>query len=177
LADPTAPAVHDSPTADAGAARSLNQPVGQGAWREELGAQIVWLADRGGEGVRLKLNPAHLGPMDVSIKLDGDGVSIQFTAHHPEVRDALEAAVPRLREMLGAQHLALNEVAIAAPPSSAPSSGSDPSFDFHRQPGFGQGASHAGSALATEPDSAEAADPGADAGRSAPAPGLVNLFA
>ena len=51
------------------------------------------------QGAQIKLNPAQLGPMEVRIQMQHDQASIQFTSAHAVVRDALEAALPRLRDM------------------------------------------------------------------------------
>lgn len=118
------------------ASQGIQTPVGQNGWREALGDRILWLANRDISAAQLRLNPEHLGPVDVNIKLDGEGASIQFTAQNAGTREALEAAVPRLREMFGSQHLSLNEVTVAAPPQSAAQADSrNQSFDFQRQPG------------------------------------------
>jgi flagellar hook-length control protein FliK len=49
---------------------------------------------------RLTLHPADLGPIDVRIRVEEGAASLQFDARHPETRQAIEAALPRLREML-----------------------------------------------------------------------------
>ncbi len=175
LADPISPAMAQAsiaPKVDVN--QVLETPVGHGPWREELGERILMLADRNSGTARFKLNPAHLGPLDVSIKVDGDGASIQFTSQNAGVREALEAAVPKLREMLGVQHIPLNEVVVLSPTQAVPADGRNQGFDFHRQPG-----SAAGSALpglgSKVGDSSE--EMSTEPGRSSAASGLVNFFA
>jgi flagellar hook-length control protein FliK len=56
-----------------------------------------------GNGLRaatLKLNPEHLGPVEVRVLVQEQQASIAFTAQHAAARDALEAALPRLRDTL-----------------------------------------------------------------------------
>ena len=65
------------------------------------------------QGAEIRLNPAHLGPLEVRIQIQNDQANINFTAQHGMVREALEAAIPRLREMLGESGLQLNNVTVS----------------------------------------------------------------
>ena len=67
-----------------------------------LGNRVSWLAGAAGNHVaQLQLHPRELGPMLVHVKVDGHHTEVLFQTQHAVVRDALEAAMPRLREMLG----------------------------------------------------------------------------
>ncbi|MBC3973081.1 flagellar hook-length control protein FliK, partial [Xanthomonas translucens] len=70
---------------------------------DELGARMSWLADQKIGHAHIKLSPADLGPVEVRLHLNGDQVNASFSSAQPEVRQALENSLPRLREMLG-QH-------------------------------------------------------------------------
>ena len=59
------------------------------------------------------MNPAHLGPLEVRISIRDDQATISFVSAHGQVRDALQAAIPHLREMLGDNGLNLSNVDIA----------------------------------------------------------------
>lgn len=78
---------------------SVEVPVQQANWDQALGERIQWLMGQRLQGAQIKLNPAHLGPMEVRIQMQHDQASIQFTSAHAVVREALEAALPRLRDM------------------------------------------------------------------------------
>lgn len=70
------------------------------AWREGL-AERVALHVRGGKTeAQISLHPADLGPIDVRIRVEDGAATLQFEAHRPETRLAIEEALPRLREML-----------------------------------------------------------------------------
>jgi flagellar hook-length control protein FliK len=56
---------------------------------------------------QIRLNPAHLGPISVDVSVGEDGANITFTAQHAMTRDALEQALPRLREMFNGSGLSL----------------------------------------------------------------------
>lgn len=78
---------------------SVDVPVQQANWNQALGERIQWLMGQRLQGAQIKLNPAHLGPMEVRIQVQHDQASIQFSSAHAVVREALEAALPRLRDM------------------------------------------------------------------------------
>ena len=73
-----------------------------------FGARIAWMAEQRVGHAEIRLNPEHVGPIDVRVQLDGTRVSAEFHSAHAEVRQAIEASVPRLREMLGLQGLQLS---------------------------------------------------------------------
>ena len=84
----------------------LGTPMTQPEWADGLGEQVVWLANQNLENAHIRLNPAHLGPLEVRVSVADDRASVAFAAHHALTREALEAAAPRLREMLQAQGFA-----------------------------------------------------------------------
>ncbi len=85
----------------------LSSPMNSPQWQNSLGERMIWLVKRDIQQAELSLNPRHLGPVEVRIEVRNEQASITFSAHHAVTRDALEAAVPRLREMLGEAGLAL----------------------------------------------------------------------
>ncbi|VAW77414.1 hypothetical protein MNBD_GAMMA15-2059 [hydrothermal vent metagenome] len=92
---------------------SLGVPLNQAGWDKALGERIQWLAGKGVQQANIKLNPAHLGPMEVRIQIQNDQASVQFSSTHGVVREALEAALPRLREMFDASGVELADVDVS----------------------------------------------------------------
>lgn len=88
-------------------------PLGQAGWDRALGEQVQWMVGNRLQGAEIRLNPAHLGPMEVRIQMQNDQANITFTAQHGVTREALEAAIPRLREMFGESGLQLNNVTVS----------------------------------------------------------------
>ena len=88
-------------------------PVQQNGWGEQLGNRVAWLANQQIQSAELHLNPPQLGPIDVQIRMADNQASVEFGAHHALVRDAIESALPRLREMFAAQGLNLADVNIS----------------------------------------------------------------
>lgn len=85
----------------------IHTPVGAPGWSDELAGCIAWIARDDLHSATIRLSPEHLGPLDVQISVrDGDAV-VSFGASHAETRAALEQALPRLRELLASQGIAL----------------------------------------------------------------------
>ena len=92
---------------------SLTAPLSSPAWPTQLGQQLVMLGQRGGEHrVELHLNPAELGPLTVSLKMSEQGAQAQFLSAHAQVRQALEQAIPQLREALAEQGISLGQTSV-----------------------------------------------------------------
>ncbi len=71
-------------------------------WNEALGERVLWLVGNRVSAAQLSLNPPDLGPLEVRIVYDGkDKVQVHFASAHQTVRESLEHALPRLREMFG----------------------------------------------------------------------------
>ena len=68
------------------------------AWNRVMSGRVVWMAREGVQQAELKLNPANLGPVEVRLSMNNDQTSVTFIANHAATRDALEQALPRLRE-------------------------------------------------------------------------------
>jgi len=68
------------------------------AWSRVLSSRVIWMAREGVQQASLKLNPANMGPVEVKLHMHNDQASISFIAQHAATRDALEQALPRLRE-------------------------------------------------------------------------------
>ena len=74
--------------------------VGSDGWDQAVGQKVVWMVAGGQQTAELTLNPPDMGPMKVVLSVSNDQTSISFSAAQPEVRQALESAMPKLREMM-----------------------------------------------------------------------------
>ncbi len=74
-------------------------------WSNGLGDRIVWLTSNSVQNAQIRLNPPHLGPIEVQVSVTDNQTTVALLAHHATTRDALEAAAPRLREILGSHGL------------------------------------------------------------------------
>ncbi|MEG2805539.1 flagellar hook-length control protein FliK [Stenotrophomonas sp.] len=75
--------------------------VGADDFGDAISARIGWLADQKIGHAVIRVTPHDLGQVEVRLQIDGDKIHASFASAHAEVRHALEASLPRLREMLG----------------------------------------------------------------------------
>ncbi|VXC07974.1 conserved exported hypothetical protein [Luteimonas sp. 9C] len=89
---------------------------------DALGARVAWAAEQKLGHAEIRLNPEHLGRIDLKIQLDGTRVSAEFASANADVRQALESTLPRLREMLGQHGLQLGQADVGQRQQNAPQS-------------------------------------------------------
>lgn len=125
---------HSDPAADRIAPR-----VASPAWNQAIGQKVVWMVGNEQQSAALTLNPPDLGPLQVVIKVSENTATANFVSAHPEVRQALEAAMPRLREMLGEAGVQLGQTHVGA--------GTSGEYGAGKQQQFAQPAPNAGEAV------------------------------
>jgi len=113
---------------------ALTKPLTHPDWSKDLGNQIIWMNNKELSTAEIRINPEHLGPISVRIDLTQDQASVQFTAQHAEVKEALEASIPKLREMLGTQQLNLTNITISQGATSDQGQSQSPYQSFAKTP-------------------------------------------
>lgn len=88
---------------------SLETPFDSPDWSRQFAERVGWVIHAKLGNAQIKINPEHLGPVDVSIEVDEQLARVQFVAAAPLTRDAIENSLPRLRELLEQQGLQLAE--------------------------------------------------------------------
>ncbi len=104
---PAASARHAPPPA----ALTIDTPVGAPGFGEEVAAKLAHVVLRN-ERADLRVSPPDLGPVEIRIDVKNDTASLTIVAAQPATRDALEQALPQLREALAAQGIALGQTAV-----------------------------------------------------------------
>ncbi|GEM_PF-807211 len=87
--------------------------VGSQAWDNQVSQRIVYMVGKE-QAATLTLNPPDLGPVQIVLNVSNDQASVAFSAEQLEVRQALENALPRLREMMSESGIALNNATVDA---------------------------------------------------------------
>lgn len=97
-------------TAPAAPVAQANLPaqVGTPAFAEQMAQQVAVFVDQKQLTAQVQVHPPELGPVDVQIKINAEQVQVDFFATQADTRDALETAIPRLKEMLAEQGLSLS---------------------------------------------------------------------
>jgi flagellar hook-length control protein FliK len=93
-----------SPAAQA----AVQAPVGTAAFADQMAQQVAVFVDQKQLTAQVQVHPPELGPVEVQIKINADQVQVDFFATQADTRDALETAIPRLKEMLAEQGLSLS---------------------------------------------------------------------
>ena len=88
--------------------------VGTSAWDQAVSQKVVWMVSNEQQSASLTLNPPELGPLQVTVNVSDNQATAHFVSAHPEVRQALENAIPRLREMLGEAGIQLGQAHVGA---------------------------------------------------------------
>ncbi|TRZ91947.1 MAG: flagellar hook-length control protein FliK [Rhodocyclaceae bacterium] len=92
----------------------IDTPVGSRGWDGEVADKLVWMVGRQEQRAELVLNPPQLGRIEVSLSVSDGQTSALFVSANPAVRDALEAALPRLREILADAGISLGQTQVGA---------------------------------------------------------------
>ena len=166
-------AVSTGKTAEAPAMdRHLSHPD----WNQELGQKLIWMHKQDVPSAELRLNPQHLGPISIKVDVDqNQQTTVTFTAQHAEVKDAIEAAIHKLREMLGGQQLTLADVNV----SQQQSDQKQPRdfFQTASQQGRGNKSGQDGDAETSANSAVVDVADEIDSGRATVSNGLLSLFA
>jgi flagellar hook-length control protein FliK len=93
---------------------TLELPVTHKKWGESLAEKVLLLVNQKGSTARLNLIPHNLGPLEIKLQLQGqlqgEASSIEFVTHHSATKEAIESAIPKLREMFESGGLSLGDV-------------------------------------------------------------------
>ncbi|KVF79445.1 flagellar hook-length control protein [Burkholderia sp. FL-7-2-10-S1-D7] len=151
-------------------AHVLAPHVGTADWTDALSQKVVFLSNAHQQSAELTLNPPDLGPLQVVLRVADNHAHALFVSQHAQVRDAVEAALPKLREAMEAGGLGLGSASV--------SDGGFASQQQNPQQSFAGGRpsprARAGSSAADAPvDAVQSAAAGATVNRV----GLVDTFA
>ena len=114
----------------------LDTALGANGWSSELGQKVVWMVGEKQQVAELRVNPPDLGPLDIKLTIDGQQTTAVFTSPHASVREAVESALPRLKEVLAESGIMLGNASVTAdsprdgsafapPPRSRQAAGTD----------------------------------------------------
>ncbi|WP_086480818.1 flagellar hook-length control protein FliK [Oceanospirillum sanctuarii] len=139
---------------------------GQPGATEALNERIMMMRSKGIQTAEIRLDPPDLGSLEVRVRVSGDTTTIQFHSPNPSVREALEAQVNRLREMMEGAGVNLGQVDV-----------SDQSLSENAEEAFASSGGSSGGQGDSEADGA-ASEQGAIAGGVTQSGlGLVDYFA
>ena len=99
-----------------GTRQTIAAPLGSNGWADEFSQKINWMSTQQNQVAELHLNPPDLGPLDVVLKISDNQATALFTSPHGAVRDAVENALPKLREALADNGITLGNATVSDQP-------------------------------------------------------------
>lgn len=93
----------NTPTASAvqsGSTLLLPQNPTPEQWGSALGDKVQYMINTKLDSAEIRIDPPHLGKMDISIKMTDDGANVVIQTQHAATRELVDAASYRLKEML-----------------------------------------------------------------------------
>ncbi len=104
-----------------GALATIDTPISAPEWNAAFSQKIVWMASEKQHAAELHVNPPELGPVSIRLSIEEHQTNAVFTSPHSEVREAIESALPRLREVLAESGITLGNASVT---SDSPRDGS-----------------------------------------------------
>lgn len=90
----------------------ISIPVRDTAWAERIGERVLMMTGKQLTTAEIRLTPAELGPLRVQVAVEDGAANVTFQAQHAVTREALEQALPRLRELLAENGLSLGQASV-----------------------------------------------------------------
>ncbi len=87
-----------------------------------LAERVEMLMHRRADAASLKMSLGDLGELEISVRMESRQAHVHFAVHDPQLRESLEAQLPRLRDLLEQGGLDLGDIGMNSPPDS----GGDP---------------------------------------------------
>ena len=156
-----------------GAGDKIPARVGTPAWDNQIGQKIVWMVAGKEQSASLTLNPPDMGPMQVVLSVTNDHATVTFSSATPEVRQALEDAMPKLREMMSESGIALGNASVNDGAAQQQQQAQDQGNGRNGRAGGTGPVENVASGSAAEAEAKAAARPA----RTGELPGLVDTFA
>lgn len=69
-------------------------------WGDGIGEKLQWMINQKNNSAEIRIDPPHLGKLDIQISIREDVASISITTHNSTTQELVEAASFRLKEFL-----------------------------------------------------------------------------
>ncbi|NDU85631.1 MAG: hypothetical protein G3H99_03355 [Ferrovum sp.] len=98
---------------------AMTTPLGKDPWATEMAQKVTWMVSQSQQTAELQINPPDLGPLKIVVQVTGAQANAFFTSPHAAVRDAVQQALPQLRDMLANSGLSLGQATVSDQGSGA----------------------------------------------------------
>ncbi|MEI6003341.1 flagellar hook-length control protein FliK, partial [Paraburkholderia bengalensis] len=106
-------AAQTSGPSTAAMANAIAPQVGASDWEDAFSQKVVFLTNAHQQTAELTLNPRDLGPLQVVLQVADNHAHALFVSQHQQVRDAVEAALPKLREAMEQGGIGLGSASVS----------------------------------------------------------------
>ena len=110
-------------------------PREQHQFANDMATHVRVLKGQGGGEAKLNLHPMELGRMSITVATEGSETKVMFVVETAQARQSVEAAMPRLREMLDQAGLSLTDSDVAER-KDQPQSGDRETWSSEESAGF-----------------------------------------
>ncbi len=108
-----------SPHATLHGSQSVTPALTHPGWNDAIAQRVLWLAQDSVQSASINLNPPTLGALQVNVQIENQQASVQFVTANTQVQEALQDALPVLRELFAQAGIALGQADVGANPNSA----------------------------------------------------------
>lgn len=112
----------------------LHAPLGSPEWQQALSQQVLMFQRNGQQNAELRLHPQELGALQITLKLDDHQAQLHIASAHGQVRSAVEAALPQLRQALAESGINLGQSSVGS--ESLPQQSQQQNSQGGGQPGY-----------------------------------------
>jgi|GEM_PF-5875491 len=112
-AGPGAAAPTTAPDQSVAASLAVPVPVNSPRWPEHVSQRVRWLINGRLHSAELRLEPPQLGLIQIRIEFHDHQAQVHFDARHADARAAIDAALPKLREMFADSGIGLGTLNVA----------------------------------------------------------------
>jgi flagellar hook-length control protein FliK len=99
----TATTAATAPDSAPAATLHVHASVDSADFPQGVADRVSFAVDNNWSTAKLQVTPPQLGPIDLQIAIQGDHAQVMMSTHSAVTREALEASLPKLKEMLGSQ--------------------------------------------------------------------------
>jgi flagellar hook-length control protein FliK len=92
---------------------AINHPIASPQWAAAFSSAVLRVASEQISEATLTMTPGELGTISIKIGLDGNNVSVGFTAENSDVRHAVSASLPVLQDLLAQAGLSLGHSSVS----------------------------------------------------------------
>ena len=111
--------------------------VQQSQGQQQIAEKIRWMVNGRQSMAEIRLDPPEMGSMQIRLNVSGDSASVSFVVQSQQAKEALNEAMPRLRDMFSEQGLDLGESFVSQQNSGEAGDGE---FADQQGGGFGESA-------------------------------------